>query len=171
MEESKDKEEIDPNIEIKHSYVIQARFDLCAFPESIEKSEENERLRWVLKVYSQDTMAVVKDTQKEDSEKALKASWEQNEPGRAEKAKRSRLKYMAYLKKQKGEELTEEEEEMLKEPWFSGKKEEPVDPKAKGKKDAKKPPEKGKKVDVPQEEQKPEKAMPKSTEHTNHHII
>lgn len=66
-------------------------------------------MRWMLKVYSQDTMAVVKDTEKEDSEKALKASWEQNEPGRAEKAKRSRLKYLAHLKKQKGEQLTEEE--------------------------------------------------------------
>ena len=91
-------------------------------------------------------MAVVKDTEKEDSEKALKASWEQNEPGRADKAKRSRVKYLAHLKREKGEQLTEEEEEMLKEPWFTAKKDEPVDPKAKGKKDAKKPPEKGKKA-------------------------
>ena len=42
---------------------------------------------------------------------------------------------------------------MLREPWFTPKKDEPVDPKAKGKKDAKKPPEKGKKAaDAPQEE-------------------
>ena len=166
---------MDPNVEMKHSYVIQARFDLCSFPDCIDKSDENERLRWLLKVYSQDTMAVVKDTEKEDSEKALKASWEQNEPGRAEKAKRSRLKYLAYLKKEKGEQITEEEEEMLREPWFTAKKDEPLDPKAKGKKDAKKgAPDKGKKGGgdaIAQEEQKPEKALPKSTEHTNHHVI
>lgn len=62
---------------------------------------------------------------------------------------------------------------MLREPWFTAKKDEPVDPKAKGKKDAKKAPEKGgkKAADAPQEEQKPEKPLPKSTDHTNHHVI
>lgn len=61
---------------------------------------------------------------------------------------------------------------MLKEPWFTPKKDEPIDPKAKGKKDAKKPPEKPKKgAEAPVEEQKPEKPLPKSTEHTNHHVI
>jgi hypothetical protein len=47
-----------------------------------------------MKVFSSETLAVVKDTDKEDREKALKASWETNEPGRAEKAKRSRLKFV-----------------------------------------------------------------------------
>jgi hypothetical protein len=39
-------------------------------------------------------LGIVKDTDKEDKEKALKASWEANEPGRAEKAKRSRQKFI-----------------------------------------------------------------------------
>ena len=58
------------------------------------ENEETEGVNWILKIFSTETVALVKDTDKEDREKALKASWEANEPGRAEKAKRSRLKYM-----------------------------------------------------------------------------
>jgi len=51
----------------------------------------------------------VKDTDKEDRERALKASWEQAEPGRAEKAKKSRLKFILKERLRRGEQLTEEE--------------------------------------------------------------
>jgi hypothetical protein len=47
-----------------------------------------------MKLYNSETIAIIKDTDKEDREKALKASWEANEPGRAEKAKRSRQKFL-----------------------------------------------------------------------------
>jgi hypothetical protein len=56
-----------------------------------------------MKVFSSETLAVVKDTDKEDREKALKASWETNEAGRAEKAKRSRLKFVLQERLKKGE--------------------------------------------------------------------
>ena len=36
---------------------------------------------------------MMRDTQKEDAEKELKKSWEDKEPGRAEKAKKARKKY------------------------------------------------------------------------------
>jgi len=96
--------------ERKHAYVIQAIFDLDEWPEC--KNPNNEELQgitWNLKLYSSDTLAVIKDTDKEDKERALKASWEQAEPGRAEKAKKSRQKFVLEEKKRKGEELTEEE--------------------------------------------------------------
>ena len=64
--------------------MILARFDLCSYPESLDKSEEKEWLRWMLKVHSWDTLAVVEDREKE---KAVKLSREQSEPGRAEKCK------------------------------------------------------------------------------------
>jgi hypothetical protein len=48
----------------------------------------------MIKVFSSETLALVKDTDKEDREKALKASWETNEAGRGEKAKKSRQKYI-----------------------------------------------------------------------------
>jgi hypothetical protein len=41
-------------------------------------------------MYSSETVAIIKDTDKEDREKALKVSWETAEPGRAEKAVKSR---------------------------------------------------------------------------------
>jgi len=44
----------------------------------------------MIKVYSSETLALIKDTDKEDKEKELKAQWEADEPGRAEKAKVSR---------------------------------------------------------------------------------
>lgn len=58
-----------------------------------------------MKIFGNDTIGVVKDTQKEDTQKAIKKAWEDNEIGRAEKAKRSRRKYMILEKKERGEKL------------------------------------------------------------------
>ena len=68
-----------------------------------------------LKVYTSETMVIYKDTDKEDKEKALKASWETAEPGRAEKAAKSRLRFLAQEKVKKGQPLTDEENEILRE--------------------------------------------------------
>ena len=76
--------------ETKHQYVIQALFDLHEWPDAKTENDISADISWHLKIYSSETLAIVKDTDKEDREKALKASWEQQEPGRAEKAKRSR---------------------------------------------------------------------------------
>lgn len=57
----------------------------------------------------------MKDTSKEDSEKALKDSWEISEQGRADKAKKARKKHLITILKEKGETLTEEQEKLLKE--------------------------------------------------------
>ena len=45
---------------------------------------------------------LIKDTDKEDKEKALKLSWETAEPGRAEKAAKSRAKFLVQQKQAKG---------------------------------------------------------------------
>lgn len=66
-------------------------------------------------MFNSETLALVKDTDKEDREKALKASWETADPGRAEKAAKSRQRYLLLKKQKAGEELTEEELEVLKE--------------------------------------------------------
>jgi hypothetical protein len=80
--------------ETKHQYVIQALFDLHEWPDCKTENPISVDISWHLKIYSSETLGIVKDTDKEDKEKALKASWETNEPGRAEKAKRSRLKFL-----------------------------------------------------------------------------
>lgn len=46
-----------------------------------------------MKSSGNDTVGVVRDTLKEEAQKAIKKSWEDNEPGRAEKAKKARRKY------------------------------------------------------------------------------
>ena len=60
---------------------------------------------WVLRIYGNDNIAVIRDTQKEDAQKAIKKSWEDSEPGRAERAKKSRKKFLAIEKKEKGDPL------------------------------------------------------------------
>lgn len=105
----------DPNEEVKHNYVIQATFALHLWPECKTVNEETENLTWCIKMFNSETLALVKDTDKEDREKALKASWETADPGRAEKASKSRQRYLLLKKQKAGEELTEEELEILKE--------------------------------------------------------
>jgi len=63
----------------------------------------------VLKFFTSETIALIKDTDKETKEKALKASWEAAEPGRAEKAAKSRQRYLIQQKQKAGEHLTEDE--------------------------------------------------------------
>lgn len=69
----------------------------------------------MIRVISSDTLGFLKDSSKEDSEKALKDSWETAELGRAEKAKKARKKHLIITKKEKGQTLTEEDEKLLKE--------------------------------------------------------
>ena len=78
-------------------------------------NEQTENLTWCIKMFNSETLALVKDTDKEDREKALKASWETTDPGRAERAARSRQRYLLTKKIAAGEELTEEEQEVMKE--------------------------------------------------------
>ena len=46
------------------------------------------------KFFSSDTIGFVKDTSKEDSERALINNWETQQPGRSEKAENARIKYV-----------------------------------------------------------------------------
>lgn len=62
--------------EIKHNYVLQALFDLHEWPEGKTANDESSDITWLVKIYSSETLALIKDTDKEDREKALKASWE-----------------------------------------------------------------------------------------------
>ena len=133
------------------------------------ENEETEGVNWILKIFSTETVALVKDTDKEDKEQALKDSWEAAEPGRAEKSKKSRIRYMATLKQERGEELTEEEKEVLEETRVRGAAnlhEAAADPKAaKGKADKKGAPAE----DENKEEETPIE-YPKSTDYTNLHF-
>jgi len=80
--------------EVKHNYVIQAIFDLNMWPEAKTVNDQTEGCAWLMKMFTSETVALIKDTDKEDREKALKVSWETNEAGRAEKATDSRKRFM-----------------------------------------------------------------------------
>lgn len=98
-------------------YILQASFDLREWPEAMKSGEETDNIYWFTTIYSSDTVALVKDTSKEDREKAIKKGWEEKEPGRAVNAKKSRSKYMLTQK----EELTEEEQALLNAPRLTKK--------------------------------------------------
>jgi hypothetical protein len=113
------------HINLKNSgkeFLLVCKYDLNEFPECIHKNEETEDLSWILKITSPDTVAVVKDTRKEDREEAIRKTWETNQPGRSELAKYSRARYLAMMKRDRGEELTEQEAELVKENWEERRK-------------------------------------------------
>ena len=131
-------------------------------------------------MFNSDTLALVKDTDKEDREKALKASWETTDPGRAERAARSRQRYLLTKKIAKGEELTEEEQEVMKEKRERVRKkdmEEVANVKGgKGKAPPKADPKKGAKgAPVPEkteeEEESKRRVLPEPVSHVNARIV
>lgn len=105
-------------------YFLQARLELREWPLCSVLNEETKGLYWVVKSFSTDTIAFIRDTTKEDIEKAIKKEWEDKELGRSEKAKKSRNKYLLSLKKEEGIPLTEAENELLNEPRMSKKQKE-----------------------------------------------
>lgn len=89
------------------NYYLQASFDLRQWPEAKESNENTNKILWSLKIFSSDSVAVVRDTEQQDYERDVKKQWEDKEPGRAERAKKARRKYMLQLKQEAGEQLTE----------------------------------------------------------------
>ena len=136
----------DPKTESKHNFVLQALFDLHEWPAGKNHNGESSDITWQVKMYSSETLALIKDTDKEDREKALKTSWETEEPGRAEKAQISRQKFIFKTKMKKGEVLTEEEVGVMNEKRERVRKkdQEQEVAAAKGAKGGKAPPAKGK---------------------------
>mmetsp|Transcript_1805 Transcript_1805/g.1693 ORF Transcript_1805/g.1693 Transcript_1805/m.1693 type:complete len:154 (-) Transcript_1805:874-1335(-) len=129
------------------NYYLQASFDLRDWPEAKEVTDENKSICWILRTCGNDTIGILRDTQKEEAQKAIKKSWEDNEPGRAEKAKKARRKYFIQEKKLRGEQLDAEEIEILNEPRVRKSKEEENKKDAKKGSKAKPPPKKDPKKD------------------------
>ena len=159
------------------NYYLQARLELRDCEDATSINEYTKDLHWVLSVSSNDTIAIVKDTQKEDAEKAQIKSWEDKESGRSDHAKNSREVFLLKQRRRNGEELNEEESEKISHPRVYKKKtEEEVqvqagkpNPKAK-----KAPPPKGKPAveeEVKKEVKKEVKVFPKSTEHIMQQVV
>ena len=92
---------------------------------NIKNSIAEDKLTWSIKVFSSEKIYFVKEISKEEKEQLLKNNWEENEPGRAEKAKMSRKKYFLEKIKKEGGILTEEQMELIKKDKNDTNKEEP----------------------------------------------
>lgn len=95
-------------------FLLICYFHESEFPNCLNITKTND-LCWSFRTFGSDTLAFVKDTTKEDSERAMKESWEQKEPGRAEKAKRSRIRFLIQQKIENNLPVTEEEENFIRE--------------------------------------------------------
>jgi hypothetical protein len=149
-------------------YTLQAKFDLREWPEAAQRTDKTDKISWVLQIFSQETLALVRDTKQEDKEKQTRKSWEDTEPGRAERAKKARRKFLIEVKKERGEQLTEEEEQILNAPRLTKKQQMEEDKKNEdkkggkgGKKDDKKGGKDAKKEEAV-EEKAPERPAPRS---------
>ncbi len=87
------------------SYTLAARF--------LGDKPDYSKLHFCIRVYSTDTIGIVRDTVKEDAEKAVRNSWEERQAGRAANAREARKRFFLMEKQQKGEALLPEELEML----------------------------------------------------------
>lgn len=98
-------------------YNLILKLDLSECPNELKGEYENPEFEyyWFVRIFATENIAFMKDTSKEESEAALKEGWEAKQPGRAERAKLSRKKYLLHVKKQRGELLSAEEENLLSE--------------------------------------------------------
>ena len=99
-------------------YMIFCKLDYSECPNWLKNATEceKEKVGWSIKVFSSDTLGFLKNSIKEESEQALKDEWEVIEKGRAEKAKKARLLFLVQEKRNLGENLNEEEEQVIKQP-------------------------------------------------------
>lgn len=106
--------ELCSNIPNKEAYAYQI---VCYIDISEDESIKNsilDNFNWEIRIFSSDNLLFSKDKSKEETEKAIKDSWEVNEPGRSELAKTSRLRFLLLNKKQNGEKLTLSDLNLLK---------------------------------------------------------
>ena len=101
--------------ELSHKPQFYPYLLICYIEEdfNIKNSIAKNNLIWEIKIFSSDKLCFIKDTSKEEQEKFLKNDWEEKEPGRAEKAKMSRKRYILEKIKKEGGRLTEEEINLL----------------------------------------------------------
>ena len=120
-------------------YSLVCTIDTTEAPWQYVDHDYMKNIGWNIRVFSTDTLGFCQDTSKEDKEKEIIASWEENEPGRAELAKKSRRRFLLQKKVENGKELNEEEKSFLKEErirksFNKANEEEKDDDKTKGKK-------------------------------------
>ena len=101
---------------ILEAYSIKCVLDIEQCPPwLLSPNEYKGDVYWKISVFSTDSLTFIKNTIKEDKEKAVIESWEINEPGRKNKAEKSRKKYFVNVKYKNGEVLSPEEEELIPE--------------------------------------------------------
>ena len=112
----KDKDSSNSNKLILEAYSIMCVLDIEQCPSwLINPNEYKGDVYWKISVFSTDSLTFIKNTIKEDREKAVIESWEINEPGRKNKAEKSRKKYFINIKYKNGEILSTEEEQLINE--------------------------------------------------------
>jgi len=115
--DTKDKANLASTIITNVPYNLILKLDLSECPNELKSEIEDPEFEyfWFIRIFSTENISFMKDTSKEEAESQLKEGWEAKQPGRAERAKLSRKKYLLHVKKQRGELLSPEEENLLNE--------------------------------------------------------
>lgn len=92
---------------------LTARFVAKNNPQILVADPQGNGLAWVVKLWANGLMCVVKNIKKEETEGNVIRSWESKDAGRADRAAKARLKNLALIKQANGEQLTEKENALL----------------------------------------------------------
>lgn len=95
--------------------LLVAKFVDNDYSNSSEANESSNSFAWVMKIWANGLVCMVKNTKKEELESSVIKSWEMKDAGRSEKAAKIRLKNIVLLKQAKGEQLSEKEQAILSE--------------------------------------------------------
>lgn len=90
-----------------------ARFVAKNNPQVLTPDPNGTGLVWVVKLWANGLMCVVKNIKKEETEGNVIRSWESKDPGRADRAAKARLRNLAMIKQANGEQLSEKETALL----------------------------------------------------------
>ena len=104
-------ENTDPDIPI----MLIAKFVTTPDSKILTMNPFSKNINWILKLWTNSPICIIKNTKKEELENNVIRSWETKDQGRAEKAMKLRLKNIAISKEANGEILTEKEQQFLNE--------------------------------------------------------
>ncbi len=109
------KKEGEDGYHFMRDYRFEAKFNLEEWPEAAYPNDQTSDIHWDLKIFATDNILIIEDSREKEFFEKIINNWEETEPGRSEKAKRSRERYLLLRKQEIGEELTEEEVDFLAE--------------------------------------------------------
>lgn len=108
----KDDNKNEKNAKNKDTFILPYLL-ICYVNDRINNNFSIDKIKWNIRIFSDNMLSFVKDTSKIQHENKIKEAWETAQVGRKSLANESRQKFIVLTKKMKGIKLTEEEFNLL----------------------------------------------------------